>query len=139
MANDFRPGFRFSILDAVILLAGSLYATQLIIKGIYFPGIMVANIVGHFFLFCNVFRICRRSELIWAAAIVLLSIASTFINVTTSRTIAIPSAVVVISVLLAAYFIAFETRKPSYHGIFWKKWNPDLKSWWEEQSKAQIP
>ena len=64
----FAPGFRLSITDIVFILAGILTAL-LARKEIAIPA---AVAVGHFFLFCNVFRIRRRPELIWTAAYLVL-------------------------------------------------------------------
>jgi hypothetical protein len=27
--------------------------------------------------------------------------------------------------------VIFEMRKPSYHGVFWRRVNPNLRQWWE--------
>lgn len=82
-------------------------------------------VVVHFFLFCNVFRISRRPELIWAAAFTLLA-ASTFFT-------GIPgwNLTVACSLLFTVVLITRETRKPYYHGIAWSKLNPNLRTWWE--------
>lgn len=138
MSDEFKLGFRISIFDICILVAGSVFAAFLFHKSQILFGLIVALVVGHFFLFCNVFRICRRSELIWATAFVLLSIGTSFANLPSPSLFAVYLAFVHVSIIPAADFIIIETRKPSYHGIFWKKWNPNLKSWWKEQSKTKI-
>ena len=66
-----RPkyGFRFSVTDAIVILlcltaTGGVYgaAPELLPIALLFPVVL-----GHFFLFCNVFRIHRWLELTWAA------------------------------------------------------------------------
>ncbi len=61
-----RPaGFRFSLTDAVVILvcAGATWGLRQPIG----PLILVCPVaLGHFFLFCNVFRVGRPSEIIWS-------------------------------------------------------------------------
>ena len=84
--------------------------------------------VGHFFLFCNVFRIERKPELHWAGLFVSL----TTLNVL----IGFPGwpATLGISLGASAGLILMEMRKANYHGIGWKRINPDLPKWWSEQA-----
>jgi hypothetical protein len=120
----FKPGFRLSIWDGLILGIGG-------ISAIYLAGVEVAAscviifVVGHFFLFCNVFRMSRLPELIWAAAFVSLSI----LTITTGYPGWIPA--LVMSLVLSIALIIRETRLPSYHGIFWQRFNPKLDERWE--------
>jgi hypothetical protein len=70
--RDPRTGFRFSRFDAVLLIlgvAGSVATWNL--PGS--PGALVAIVIGHFFLFCNVFTIRRSFEVAWAVMFVALS------------------------------------------------------------------
>ena len=119
----FAPGFRLSATDAVFILAG--IATALLArKEIAIPA---AVAVGHFFLFCNVFRIRRAPELIWTAAYLILvtcTIAFGHPGWTCSTAVALA---------LAGLLIARETRRPDYHGVAWKTFNPGLPAWWEKQ------
>lgn len=67
MRWDHHPshGFRFSATDAIaILLFGAATAAGLWILGSV--AWLIAFVAGHFFLFCNVFRIPRFLELTWA-------------------------------------------------------------------------
>ncbi len=58
-------GFRFSTADAVVLVCGTALAALLRLRE--FPlWWLVPMVVGHFFLFCNVFRVRRTYELTWA-------------------------------------------------------------------------
>src|SRR6476646_9700374 len=68
----FKPGFQLSVLDVIVLIAGT-WGSWFMGREVWWAGVMVGFVVGHFFLFCNVFRISRASELIWAAAVVILS------------------------------------------------------------------
>jgi hypothetical protein len=124
----FNPGFRLSFLDVLILCAGLIGS---IVLGLQtgWAGFVVMLVVLHFFLFCNVFRISRPPELIWAAAFVVLGGATILTE--------FPGwiATMVISVALSSHLIWRETRKPHYHGICWKKWNPALPDWWDAQHK----
>lgn len=128
-ARPFSPGFRISWLDTIILAAG-------ICALLFAPGDfawIIGAAVGHFFLFCNVFRMSRKPELIWATTFTLLSSATLHWN-------APPWPVTVaISFLLAAVLIALETRKPRYHGVAWQKLNPRLPDWWKAQQGGSAP
>jgi hypothetical protein len=120
-ARAFSPGFRISLLDTTIFAAG-------ICAALFAPrelAFIVATAVGHFFLFCNVFRMSRKPELIWAGTFTLLS-AATLLSGTPPW-----PATVVLSFLLAAILIGLEMRKPRYHGVAWQKLNPRLPEWWK--------
>ncbi|HPW57100.1 MAG TPA: hypothetical protein PLK58_00550, partial [Candidatus Rifleibacterium sp.] len=43
---------------------------------------------------------------------------------------------IIANFLLAAVFIALETREPDYHGIFWQKINPGLEQWWSNRGES---
>ena len=65
-----RGGFRMSAADAAVLIVGT--AATLIGRrhlGDLWP--LPLLLLLHFFLFCNVFRVRRRWELMWAAVFVL--------------------------------------------------------------------
>ena len=62
-------GFRFSSTDALVLAVLGVTVALLHRAGSNFSWI-VAVVAGHFFLFCNIFRVVRRRELIWAVAFV---------------------------------------------------------------------
>ncbi len=122
----FSPGFRMSIQDALVLIVGALGALVLSMR-LWQAAVITGFAVGHFFLFCNVFRIERKPELHWAALFVSL----TTINVFTG----FPGwpATFGISLGASAGLIIFEMRKPNYHGVGWKKINPGLSAWWKAQ------
>ncbi|MCX6976643.1 MAG: hypothetical protein NTX04_01620, partial [Verrucomicrobia bacterium] len=87
--------------------------------------------VGHFFLFCNVFRISRSLELIWAAGFLIL----TRFTVTTGQPTWTTTAM--LSLALTAVLVCIELRKPSYHGVGWSRFNPNLRQWWDAQHTQQ--
>lgn len=120
----FKPGFRLSFIDATVLMAGAV-GSWLLAQETWWVGGAVAFVVGHFFLFCNVFRIARTPELLWAGTFVLLSSATILWG--------LPGwpATFSASFLLACALIVREMRKPSYHGIAWRRVNPDLRKWWD--------
>jgi hypothetical protein len=123
----FKPGFRLSVVDVLVLILGLIFS---IIAGsqVWWLGVVIGFVVGHFFLFCNLFRISRKPELIWAAVFTCLT-ASTII-------LGQPDWIVTFSVslLVALVLIYIETRRPHYHGIGWQRFNPGLFEWWENQS-----
>ena len=87
--------------------------------------LVIAFVTGHFFLFCNVFRISRRLEFFWAGVFIAFSgatIVSGFPNWLTT---------IIISLCTTIAVAAYEMKKPSYHGIFWQRINPGLKEWWD--------
>lgn len=128
----FSPGFRLSPLDVIVLIIGTIAAAAV---GIVVPwiGFVIAFVVGHFFLFCNVVRMARPLELTWAAVFTTLS-ASTILtgNPGWPWTAGI-------ALLTTAVVVAIELRKPSYHGLAWQRINPNLPQWWEAtQSERSV-
>ncbi len=132
---DFRPGFRFSKFDAAILIGGALVTVG---AGFFLApvaGLVVAFVLGHFFLFCNVFRIARGPELGWATVFFLAATGAMLSN----RPVAAWSLAFGGSFLVAVALIALETRKPSYHGIGWQRFNPGLQDWWNRVRSERKP
>ncbi len=127
--STFNPGFRLSGFDCVILGIG-LSGSVVIGLQIWWLGMTVAFVVLHFFLFCNVFRISRIPEAIWAAVFVALA----------GSTIAadVPGwlATALVSLALSTVLIWRETKRPAYHGLGWKRWNPGLPGWWKARGAA---
>lgn len=121
----FRPGFRLSALDVGVLVVG---ATLFI----YFfnrdplTAWIVAAVFFHFFLFCNVFRVPRRLELIWAGIFTAL-----VFSAAASPWFPWPAAIASIAIATVAVII-LSIRLPSYHGILWAQLNPSLPEWWRE-------
>jgi hypothetical protein len=130
-SREFQPGFRISILDAIILVAGTAGAV-LGWQVIWWIGFAIAFVVAHFFLFCNVFRVARVPELAWAATFVALS-SGTILN-------DVPGWIgtVLASLAMTIAIVMNEIRRPSYHGIAWRRWNPDLPQWWKSHFDQSI-
>lgn len=84
---------------------------------------VVAFVVATYFLFCNVFRVSRIPELIWATVFVVLAgIRLRTGNLEWWMIYSISGAV-------ALLVIVAEMRKPSYHGLGWSRVNPALREW----------
>lgn len=119
-------GFRFSPWDALVLVFAAviLFAVKPERDS---PVWAVAVVLGHFFLFCNVFRIHRWKELLWAAVFV--------INVAfwlKEGRIGWPSVLLVQTpVTLGA--IVWEMRGPWYHGIFARRVNAQLNRFLQDE------
>jgi hypothetical protein len=125
---SFRPGFQFSTLDFVVLCLGAVGA-YLLGTVMWWAGAAVVFVVLHFFLFCNVFRITRASELIWAATFLLLSPLTLLTNLPGWPMFFIAC------VCLSTFLIWRETKQKHYHGICWQRWNPGLPEWWEDNDR----
>lgn len=121
---NFSPGFRLSGLDVVVLVVGTILSAALW-QHVWWMGFIIAFVVGHFFLFCNVVRMARGLELIWAAVFAILA-GATIAGETPGWPIAIGS-----SLAVTAIVVVIELRKPSYHGIAWQQINPKLPEWWD--------
>jgi hypothetical protein len=123
-ADDFQPGFRLSVRDVVVIILGVAAASYLTTIEPWW-GFIVAFVVAHFFLFCNVVRMARPFELSWAAVFLALASATLLTEapgwpITTGVSLAVTVVVVVL-----------QMRKPSYHGLGWQRINPGLRTWWE--------
>lgn len=113
-----RRGFRLSITD---LIAASVCAATTWLLGSTL-GLLVWLLpitLGHFFLFCNVFRVVRRHELIWALLFVL--------NVSfwaTAESFAWGPVILLQCPVTVAVIVA-EIRSSRYHGIFCREFQTD--------------
>lgn len=121
---SFQPGFRISVLDGIVLVAGAVGAMT---TWQYFPwlGYSIACVVGHFFLFCNVVRMSRGLELLWSLVFLAWTCFAVFQEEPYWWSVAVLGtfAATVICVVVAML-------KRSYHGVFWHKINPRLPEWW---------
>jgi hypothetical protein len=89
------------------------------------PGIAIGFVIAHFFIFCNLVRMDRSSELVWACLFVILAASITLAGRPQwPLTLAI-------AFVVTACLVFLEIRKPSYHGVFWQRINPNLPQWWE--------
>ena len=122
-AAKFAPGFRLSALDVVVLVLG--FGASVFLGALFWwVGILIAFVVGHFFLFCNVFRLSRPPELVWAGVFVTAAGATIVWDVPGWM------GTMVISLCMTVLVVALEMRKPSYHGVGWQRINPGLPDWW---------
>lgn len=107
------PGFRFSREDAWVLIVGVVATVAWWkIQPALAPALPI--VLGHFFLFCNVFRISRRSELIWAGVFLVNAV----FWAARSEDFAIDWLAVLLGQAPVTFFlILFEMSRPGYHGI----------------------
>jgi hypothetical protein len=115
-------GFRLSRFDAVILLLGAVLSWWLMSQS--FPlWWIVPTSLGHFFLFCNVFLVWRRWELLWAVAFVLnvgVHLVFGTLDWLSPMLFQLPVTVMV---------IMWQILSPWYHGVFAERLNPRLKEY----------
>ena len=122
---DFKPGFRLSALDALIVVL----AIALAVTGAGYSStvaLVVWFVLCHFFLLCNVFRMSRIPEFIWAATFLICAGGSQLLYFPGWEI------TVFLCVLLTILLVFFESRKPSYHGVLWQRLNPGLPQWFAE-------
>lgn len=112
-------GARLSILDLVVLLL-TIPLTWAAWSVVSELALVVPFVVGHFFLFCNVFRIHRSSELVWAGFFVLNASVHVLTSSLSLLTLCGPQ------LLLTVVLIAKEMRRDDYHGIFSSWLNPKI-------------
>ena len=86
-------------------------------------------VLGHFFLFCNVFRVRRSLELVWSA----LFLTNAAVCVGLFAIDALPY-MALAQLPFTAIVIGFEVRDWRYHGIFADHINPDLTRYVEWRS-----
>ncbi len=121
-------GFRLSWLDAMILMVGAVLSWWL--QSLSCPlWWAVPAALGHFFLFCNVFLVWRRLELLWAVAFVLNVAAHISLDVWDPWSSLLWQTPVTLAV------IAWQMRSPWYHGILAEQLNPRIK----EYLNAELP
>ena len=112
-------GVRLSHADIAVIVIGIAAG----VLGFNFVGeiaLFIPYVVAHFFLFCNVFRIRRSPEILWASIFLINCIAwfaAGFVNV---------YYICASQLLVTLYIILREIRQPCYHGIFAQRLNPKL-------------
>jgi hypothetical protein len=119
-----RAGFRFSIVDGLFIAAlGIAFA---FLRKPLGPAVWVIPFAaGHFFLFCNVFRVRRTYELAWVALFFVNTGAWAAAGHVNWLWILASQAPVTIAA------IVLEMRSRAYHGVFAGQLNPNLKEWSE--------
>lgn len=107
--NNPRRGFRMMWWDPIaMLLCGAAVWAGWDVLG---PWTLIAPyVLGTFFLFCNVFRVRRNAELVWAVSFLVNAVA--WLQVAPSLV-----GIVVTQSVLTAVVIACEVRSPGYRGI----------------------
>ena len=131
--QPFSPGFRLSKTDVLVLLIAAISSAAVGSTDIGVDRVIafvIAFVVCHFFLFCNVFRISRPLELVWAGVFLVLGVCTIFFSTPAWPATFLLAFVVTIIVVL------IEMRKPSYHGILWQRINPRLRDW--RDAKAEV-
>jgi len=127
---EFKPGFRIDAVDASVLAVAAI-ATLFAGRIEWWMGFAIAFATGHFFLFCNVFRVRRSLELAWALVFVSGAGATILVGEPGWSATAAGSLCVTVAV------IALQMRQPSYHGIGWGRINPGLRVWWDAEAVAR--
>ncbi|HEX5053148.1 MAG TPA: hypothetical protein VFZ65_15340 [Planctomycetota bacterium] len=124
----FQPGFRLSPADALVL---AIAAAATVVSWSMQPRLApsIAFVTANFFLFCNVFRVARRLELLWAGLFVALS-ATTLLDAVPAWLPFVASSVATFAIVL------FAMRRPGYHGLGWQRVNPGLRTRWEQHADA---
>jgi hypothetical protein len=117
-------GFRFSLTDVLVLCAFAGFASGLFYLANPLWWLLLV-VVAHFFLFCNVFRVARHHELIWA----ILFVANVLL-LAHWQELDWP-AVLVTQVPITTAIIFVELRSATYHGIFARQLNPQLANYLE--------
>ena len=121
MRTSSQHGFRFSVLDGGVLVVGAVLAWWLCDQG--FPLWWIVPVVlFHFFLFCNVFLVWRRWELIWAAVFVV----NVAVHLALGRWEA--ASPLLFQLPVTSAILWRQIRSPLYHGIFAEQWNPNWAS-----------
>src|SRR5262245_20302076 len=117
-------GFRFFGTDAVVIVVcgGAAYVLQRMEHPLWWLLLIVA---GHFFLFCNVFRVRRRFEVIWAVLLVLNCAAWILLGHLDWPHVLLTQAPFTVAAVIA------EARSDRYHGIFAQSANRKLQDYLE--------
>jgi uncharacterized protein YqgC (DUF456 family) len=95
-------------------------------------GFVLAFVLAHFFLFCNVIRMAPSLELIWAAVFVVLAAATIAFETPGWLVTAL------VSLFVTTAVVVVEMRKPSYHGVGWQRINPALPAWWATRATENV-
>jgi len=110
------PGFRFWWTDAVVIAFVAI-ATWVCWRYSREISLLFAITLFHFFLFCNVFRLRRKLELIWAVFFVVIVAAWSLAGHLSWWYILTSQLPVTLGVIVT------EIRSDGYHGIFWRRSN----------------
>jgi len=117
-------GFRLSSVDIAVILA-LVPATWMLLQMVGILAWGVPIVFGHFFLFCNVVRIQRWKELVWAG--VFLVNAGAWAIGDDFWWAGVLYAQTPVTILL----VWSDMRNPRYHGVFARRINPKLEDYLE--------
>jgi hypothetical protein len=107
-------GFRFSVMDGCVLVVGGLVSWPAY-RVLGAQGLLLPFVLGHFFLFCNIFRIRPRYEYIWAGVWVANYGAWLFSGSFGWW------GVLAVQTPLTVLLIVLEMRSAEYHGVLWRR------------------
>ena len=115
-------GFRFSLTDAAAIVVFMSAAGVFWRQGSPLWWLLVIA-AAHFFLFCNVFRIVRRRELIWAGLFILNVGVWVWFDHLTWPCVLLCQLPITVGLIFA------DMCAPGYHGVFAKRLNPRLNDY----------
>jgi len=115
-------GFRFSLTDAAAIIVFMSAAGFLWRQGSSLWWILLIA-AAHFFLFCNVFRIIRRRELIWAGLFILNVGVWVWLDNLTWPCVLLCQLPITVGLIVA------DMRTSEYHGVFANRLNPRLNDY----------
>jgi len=121
-------GAVFSFYDFAILFS----AFVLTILGWKIVGaysLFLVFVIGHFFLFCNVFRVRRKTELLWAIIFIINYLVCTILDYI--DILWIFSIQLVVTLIL----ILIEVRHPHYSGVFSTRIKPGIDDWIKDKGR----
>jgi len=110
MSRPPSHGFRFSAADAAVLVAGAAL-TWALWGPVGELALLVPVTLLHFFLFCNVFRVRRGAELLWAGLFG-ANFAAWMLSGRFSW-----GAVLAVQIPVTVAILVVEVRHPRYHGV----------------------
>ena len=102
-------GFRFSITDTLPIVVCAV-ATYWGLAKLGDIAWLFPIVLGHFFLFCNIFRIPRKPELVWAGAFLVFAAGCLIVDTSILHALWLVLPV-------AASVLIYSIRLPTYHGI----------------------
>ena len=109
-----RAGFRLSVLDAIVLALCS-PATWLLWYVLGELALLCPVVLGHFFLFCNVFRVHRNREMIWGVSFVAVVCLLTWLGVYSWWRVCLFQSPVTLGVIMTAIL------SNNYRGLGWSR------------------
>ncbi len=122
-----KPGFRLSSRDVFVLFL-TLAVVVWLGQRFVLAASLLLTVVGHFFLFCNVFRVPTRLELLWAAIFLINVVGLSMADMLTTQRY------LFVQLPITVFVIGLTVRLPNYHGLAWSRINPGLE--WDDDSSA---